>query len=279
MPEKYLPRVAAVHDMSGYGKCSLTVAIPVLSACGVEVCPLCTSLLSANTLFPGFTFFDYTPYMQAHLDHWHSLGLKFDCVYSGFLGSTEQMDYVRQLKTDFDSGLLVVDPVLGDNGQLIPIFDDDMVKAMADLVGLADCATPNVTEACLLTGRPYQGDALSAEDSEGMCREVLALGCGRVVLTGVLRDGKLINAGIDENGYFEQVIDELPYHQHGTGDLFTSTMVGAMMRGHDLRRSVDSAAHFVYDCMEYGHDIPGVFDRGVAFEPLAYRLGGGIYKQ
>ncbi len=128
MSEKYLPRVAAVHDMSGYGKCSLTVAIPVLSACGVEVCPLCTSLLSANTLFPGFTFFDYTPYMKAPIGHWKSLGLKFDCVYSGFLGSTEQIDYVKQLKHDFDSGILVVDPVLGDNGKLIPIFDDAMVK-------------------------------------------------------------------------------------------------------------------------------------------------------
>ena len=279
MSEKYLPRVAAVHDMSGYGKCSLTVAIPVLSACGVEVCPLCTSLLSANTLFPGFTFFDYTPYMKAHIDHWKSLGLKFDCVYSGFLGSTEQMDYVKQLKHDFDSGVLVVDPVLGDNGKLIPIFDDAMVKAMAGLVGEADCATPNVTEACLLTGKPYQSDALSREESERLCRDVLALGCKSVVLTGVLREGRLINAGIDEQGYFELSIDELPYHQHGTGDLFTSTMVGALMRGYGLRQSVDSAAHFVYDCMEYGHDIPDVFDRGVAFEPLAYRLGSGVYQK
>ncbi|MBR5430406.1 MAG: pyridoxamine kinase [Firmicutes bacterium] len=277
MSEKYLPRVAAVHDLSGYGKCALTVALPVLSACGVEVCPLCTSLLSANTLFPGFTFLDYTPYMQAHLDHWKKLGLKFDCVYSGFLGSTRQMDYVRQLHTDFDSGLLVVDPVLGDNGLLIPIFDEEMVRAMAGLVGEADCVTPNVTEACLLTGRPYGGAALSRADSERLCRDVLALGCGSVVLTGVLRDGRLINAGIDEMGYFELDIDELPYHQHGTGDLFASTMVGGLLRGHDLRQAVDSAAHFVYDCMEYGHDIPDVFDRGVAFEPLAYRLGSGVY--
>lgn len=279
MSEKYLPRVAAVHDMSGYGKCSLTVAIPVLSACGVEVCPLCTSLLSTNTLFPGFTFFDYTPYMQAHIDHWKSLGLKFDCVYSGFLGSTQQMDYVKQLKTEFDSGLLVVDPVLGDNGKLITIFDDAMVKAMAELVALADCATPNVTEACLLTGRAYEGDALSKAECEALCREVLALGCGSVVLTGVLREGKLINAGIDHKGYFERVIDELPFHQHGTGDLYTSTMVGALMRGYDLREAVDSAAHFVYDCMEYGRDVADVFDRGVAFEPLAYRLGSGVYKK
>ena len=277
MTDKYLPRVAAVHDMSGYGKCSLTVALPVLSACGVEVCPLCTSLLSANTLFPGFTFFDYTPYMQAHIDHWKRLGLKFDSVYSGFLGSTRQIDFVKQLKSDFDSGLLVVDPVLGDNGKLIPIFDATLVAGMRDLVAVADCATPNVTEACLLTDQTYHGDALSREECEALCRQVLALGCKTIVLTGVLRDGLLINAGLDQQGYFERSIHELPYHQHGTGDLFTSTLLGALMRGYPLRQAVDSAAHFVYDCMEYGRELPDVFDRGVAFEPLAYRLGTGVY--
>jgi len=275
---KSLPRVVAVHDVSGYGKCALTVAMPLISACGVEVCPVPTAVLSTNTLFEGFTFFDYTPYMQAHLDHWKKIGMKMDCVYSGFLGSVEQIDYVMQLIRDFDSGISVIDPVMGDNGIVIKTYTPEMCAHMKNLVAIADYVTPNITEACILTGRDYLGAELTSEESRQLCEEILALGTKHVVLTGVQRDDQLYNCGIDEEGYFECGIDLLSYHQHGTGDVFTSVMVGGLMRGHSLRESVDSAAHFVYDCMEYGHEIEDIFDRGVAFEPLAWKLGNGIYK-
>lgn len=274
---KFLPRVVAVHDVSGYGKCALTVAMPVLSACGVEVCPLPTALLSTNTLFEGFTFFDFTPHMQEYIAHWKKLNLKFNCVYSGFLGSEAQIGYVTQLIKDFDSGISVIDPVMGDNGIVIKTYTPAMCEEMKKLVAVADYVTPNITEACLLTGRKYEGMSLSQDESKAICEDILALGTKNVVLTGVQRGDTLYNCGIDKEGYFELPINLLPYHQHGTGDVFTSVLVGGLMRGYNLRQSVASAASFVYDCMEYGRDIEDIFDRGVAFEPLAWRLGSGLY--
>ena len=276
---KNLPRVAAVHDVSGYGKCALTVAMPVISAAGVEVCPLPTALLSTNTLFDGFTFMDFTPHMDAYLDHWQKLGLEFDCVYSGFLGSEKQIQIVMRLIHDFKSGISVIDPVMGDNGIVIKTYTPGMCKEMVNLVAIADIATPNITEACILTGREYIRGELSSLQSHEICEDIIKLGTKNVVLTGVVRGDKLYNCGIEANGgYFEREIDLLPFHMHGTGDLFTSIMTAGLMRGYDLQQSVDSAAHFIYDAMVYSQNIEDVFDRGVAFEPLAYKLGSGIYQ-
>lgn len=276
---KNLHRVAAVHDVSGYGKCALTVAMPVISAAGVEVCPLPTAVLSTNTLFERFTFFDYTDHMAAHIAHWQELGLTFDCVYSGFLGSEQQMDFVKKLMTEFDSGVSVIDPVMGDNGIVIKTYNQAMCDAMRGLVAMADYATPNVTEACIMTGREYHGEELSLEQARELCRGLREQGVKNVVLTGVQRAGRLHNCIMEEDGgYTEGDIDLLPYHMHGTGDLFTSVMVAGLMNGHSLGESVHSAARFVYDCMEYGHNIEDIFDRGVAFEPLVWKLHTGLYQ-
>ena len=275
---KKLARVAAVHDVSGYGKCALTVAMPVLSAAGVEVCPLPTALLSTNTLFDNFTFFDFTPHMNAYVDHWQQLGLKFDSVYSGFLGSVEQIGIVMRLINEFESGISVIDPVMGDNGVIIKTYTPEMCKEMSKLVAIADLTTPNVTEACILTNREYLSAELDIATSKQICEDIIAMGTKSVVLTGVQRGKKLYNCGISaDTGYFENEIDLLPYHMHGTGDVFTSVLVGGLMRGYDLAQSVESAAAFVYDAMEYSYDIEDVFDRGVAFEAIAYKLGRGIY--
>ncbi|MEG2213791.1 MAG: bifunctional hydroxymethylpyrimidine kinase/phosphomethylpyrimidine kinase, partial [Clostridiales bacterium] len=190
-----LARVAAIHDVSGYGKCALTVAMPVLSAAGVEVCPLPTALLSTNTLFDNFTFLDFTPYMDAYVDHWQKLGLKFDCIYSGFLGSVHQIGIVSRLIKDFDSGIAVIDPVMGDNGNVIKTYTPQMCKEMANLVALSDLTTPNVTEACILTGRKYPGEELDAVTSKQICADIVAIGAKAVVLTGVQRGKKLYNCG------------------------------------------------------------------------------------
>lgn len=273
-----LPRVAAVHDISGYGKCALTVAMPAISAMGVEVCPLPTAVLSSNTLFEGFTFLDFTPHMPAYLDHWQKLGLAFDSVYSGFLGSAEQMGIVARLIQEFDSGLGIVDPVMGDNGIIISTYTQEMCREMVHLVSIADLTTPNMTEACLLTGREYQGAEMDSAGTKALCEDILALGAKSVVLTGIQRGKRLYNCGIEKDGrYFELDIDLLPYHMHGTGDLFSSLLVGGLMRGYDLQQSVSSAALFVYDAMVYSQGIEDAFDRGVAFEPLAHKLGKGIY--
>lgn len=275
---KTLPRVAAVHDVSGYGKCALTVAMPVLSACGVEVCPLPTALLSTNTLFEGFTFMDFTPYMDEYLAHWKKLGLKFNSVYSGFLGSEKQIGIVMRLMKEFESGIAIIDPVMGDNGIVIKTYTPGMCREMVNLVAAADLATPNITEACILTGREYKSAELTEQESRQICEDIVKLGTKAVVLTGVLRGPKLYNCGLEANGeYFEHEIDLLPFHMHGTGDLFTSVLTGGLMRGYDLRKSVQSAAEFVYDAMEASHDLEDVFERGVGFEQIVYKLGSGVY--
>lgn len=279
MMKKKLPRVIAIHDMSGYGKCSLTVAIPTLSAAGVEVCPLPTALLSTNTLFEEFTFFDFTPQIEAYVNHWKKIGLKADCAYSGFLGSAEQIQMVKNLMLDFNCSLKVVDPVMGDNGLIIKTYTKEMCNKMRELVAVADVVTPNLTEAFVLTNREYIEGEVDSKTCQQLCSEILEIGAKNVVLTGVVRGDKLYNCAIDkDNNYTEIVVDVLPYHMHGTGDLFTSVLTAGLVRGYSLNESVESAANFVRDAMIVSYDIEDAFERGVAFEPLAYKLNDGIYK-
>lgn len=276
---KRLPRVAAVHDISGYGKCALTIAIPVISAAGIEVCPIPTALLSTNTSIEGFTFFDFTPYIDEYIDHWQKLALKFDCVYSGFLGSVKQIDTVTRLIRGFAYGISVIDPVMGDHGLLFKTYTPDMCRELARLVAIADYVTPNVTEGCILTGRKYKDAGLDEREAREICQEITAMGTKNVVLTGVVRKDKLFNCGIEKDqGYFEEEIDRLPYNMHGTGDLFSSVMVAGLVRGYPLAKSVASAARFVFDAMAYSKDVKDAFERGVAFEPLVYQLGEGLYR-
>jgi len=278
--KKKLSRVTAIHDMSGYGKCSLTVAIPVISAAGTEVCPLPTALLSTNTLFEGFTFSDFTPQMEGYINHWRKIGFKTDCTYSGFLGSVEQIEIVKNFMLDFSSPLNIVDPVMGDNGIIISTYTPEMCNKMRELVAVADVATPNLTEACILTGRDYLEGEVDSEMSRKLCEEIVQIGAKNVVLTGIVRGDNLYNCAISQDsGYFEVPVDLLSYHMHGTGDLFTSVLTAGLVSSYSLKESVESAANFVRDAMVISNEIEDAFERGVAFEPIAYKLHGGIYNK
>ena len=153
----YIPRVAAVHDLCGYGKCSLGVAIPVLSAAGCDVCPVPTSLFSAHTKFPTFYMHDTTPMLHEYLDAWDREGVEVDAIYSGFLGSAQQVLAIQRLYREHPNALRIVDPVMGDGGQKYPTYTDEMCQATAGLVDGADLLTPNLTEASILTHLPYEG--------------------------------------------------------------------------------------------------------------------------
>lgn len=278
--KKKLARVVAIHDMSGYGKCSLTVAIPTLSAAGVEVCPLPTALLSTNTMFPGFTFFDFTPHLEQYISHWKKIGFTTDCAYSGFLGSVEQIQIVKDFMLDFDCSLKIVDPVMGDNGVVIPTYTPEMCSQMRNLVSVADVATPNLTEACILTGREYIEEAVDSSTAQSLCTELVEAGAKNVVLTGIVRGDKLYNCALSsDNSYFEVAVDVLPFHMHGTGDLFTSVLTAGLVNGYSLPQSVESAANFVRDAMLISDDIENALERGVAFEPIIYKLHGGLYNK
>ena len=268
------PRVAAIHDMSGFGRCSLTVAIPILSAMGVQCCPLPTAFLSTHTGgFEGFTFLDMTDEMPKVADHWASLGLTFQAIYSGFLGSARQIgiveDFIRRFRRP--DTVVVIDPVMGDYGRVYQTYTAAMCDGMARLAELADVITPNLTEAALLLGRPY--DALPAgEAGLRQITEQLSLeGRRSVVLTGAsLAPGRTGAVCYDARTGRTQVVQTayIAHEFHGTGDVFSSVLTGALVRGSTLADAAGQAAEFVRACAQRtaAEDLP--MREGVDFEPL-----------
>ena len=269
----YIPRVAAVHDLCGYGKCSLGVAIPVLSAAGVDVCPVPTSLFSAHTKFPKFHMHDTTPMLNAYLDAWREEGVDLDGIYSGFLGSAEQVDVIRRLFREYPRALRIVDPVMGDGGEKYPTYTDEMCEAMKGLVDGANVLTPNLTEAAILTGMPYAGQNVDDAHVGRTVDALLEMGAKSVVLKGIVRPGeKVIRnyvAVAGEGGAPEEVASELlPFMLHGTGDLFASGLTAAIFCGRNLRAAVEFAGTLVRDAMAITRDQPNYELRGVSFESV-----------
>jgi len=271
---KVLPRVLAVHDMSGFGKCSLTVAIPVISACGAEVCPLPTALLSSSTNYEGWTFSDFTPQMPKYIEHWENMGLKADAIYSGFLGSAEQIDIIIGMGKKFSGAKMIIDPVMGDNGVVYQTYTPEMCAKMSELVAIADIATPNLTEACILTGEDYKTVDTSFAGIEKLTREIAKLGAKNVVITGIERGDILYNCCLEDGEYYEVLNKLYPKRMHGTGDLFTSVLTGGIVTGHYLMKSIESAAKFVYNVVKCSYeDGDGSL---MMFEPFMYTLRNGV---
>ena len=272
-------RVAAVNDLSGFGRCSLTVSIPILSAMGYQVCPVPTAVLSSHTGYPGPLVRDFSGDMAAYLAHWESLGLTFACGYTGFLGHPEQADvlvpFLMRLREQ--GALRLVDPAMADHGRLYSSCSPALVPAMGRLVALASVATPNLTEACLLTGSDYSL-VMEAPDRRRvvaqMARQILDAGCGAVVITGVESGDLIANCVLtDSDAEPVWVCDHrVDRHFAGTGDVFASVLCGWLLRGMPLVDAVGQATAFVYETtaataqwQENGQD-------GIAFEPYLYKL-------
>lgn len=275
--DAYIPRVAAVHDMCGYGKCSLGCAIPVLSAAGVDVCPVPTALFSAHTKFPVFHMHDTTDMLTAYLDAWREEGVDLDGVYSGFLGSAEQVAIIQRLYREYENALRIVDPVMGDGGIKYPTYTDELCAAMAQLVNGADVLTPNLTEASILTGIPYEGQDVSVEFVQKNADALLNMGAKTVIIKGVVHEGESIIrnyiASAADGGAVEEVSSELlPYMLHGTGDLFASALTAAIYTGRTTRDAVDFAGEFVRDAMRVTLEQPDFEMRGVSFEPVLGKI-------
>lgn len=268
------PRVAAIHDLSGFGRCSLTVAIPILSAMGVQCCPLPTAFLSTHTGgFEGFTFLDMTDELPRAAAHWKSLGLDFQAVYSGFLGSERQIGIVADFIRDFRSAgtVAVVDPVMGDHGKVYQTYTPAMCAGTARLARQADVITPNLTEAALLLDIPYA----DLPSGEAGCREIverLSLdGRRSVVLTGASCGPELTGAMCFDarTGHTEAVqTRRVPQEFHGTGDVFTSVLTGALVQGASLPAAARQAVDFVRACAERTALEALPMREGVDFEPL-----------
>lgn len=278
------PRAAVIHDLSGFGRCSLTEVIPILSVMGVQCCPLPTAFLSTHTGgFTGFTFLDMTDELPRAAAHWKSLDLKFQAIYSGFLGSERQIGIVADFIRAFRGSdtLVIVDPVMGDDGKAYQTYTPAMCAGMARLAELADVITPNLTEAAFLLGREPRelldgGRALHDESALRALAEELSLdGKRSVTLTGAaLAPGRTGAMCFDaRTGRTEAVQAEFVAHPlHGTGDVFASVLTGALLRGDSLRDGASLAVDFIHDCAvrTVAQGLP--LREGVDFEPLLGRL-------
>ena len=266
----YIPRVAAIHDLCGYGKCSLGVAIPVLSAAGCDVCPVPTGLFSSHTAFPGFYMHDTTDILEDYLAAWDGIGVQLDAVYSGFLGAPEQVGIIKQVWEAYPDALRVVDPVMADHGKVYPTYTPELVEAMGTLAEGADILTPNLTEAAIMLGREWQGADIGEEAVRTMILELRERGAKNVVLKGIEHGDGLIHnyAWGDSVDFTETTNAKLPYMLHGTGDVFASALLAAVMTGRSLAEATAFAADFTADAMVVSAKQPDFEARGVSFEPL-----------
>lgn len=248
-----MKRIVTLQDISCVGRCSITVALPVISAMGVECGILPTAVLSTHTMFKSFTCKDLSDQITPIADAWEKENISFDAIYTGYLASAAQCAQVCDFFDRFttDDNLVLVDPAMADNGLLYPAFDSDFPAQMAKVCAKADIILPNITEACLLTGMPYKtsyDDNYVRELLEGL----LALGCKTAVLTGVsFEQGQLGVVYLDRGGrYFSYFTRHCPQSFHGTGDLYSSTVLGGLMRGLNLGNALSLAADYVVACIE-----------------------------
>jgi len=245
-----LKRVAAIHDISGFGKCSLTVALPIISAAGIEASVLPTAVLSTHTGgFTGFTYRDLTADIQPIADHWKSLDICFDAIYTGFLGSFEQLDLVTKFFESFKTGetLILVDPVMADNGELYSIFSPEFAVGMRKLCEKADIIVPNLTEAALLLGESYNPGPYSQSYIQNILKKLSALGPKKIVLTGVFFDDEELGAASYDTVSGETAYGlekRVPGYYHGTGDVFGSALLAAIMNGFPLDEASRIAVRF-----------------------------------
>lgn len=265
-------RVAAIHDISCVGRCSLTVALPIISAAGFDTSVLPTAVLSTHTGgFEGFTYRDLTEDIEPISKHWQSLDLKFDAMYSGFLGSFEQIDLVADLFSTFRTKdtLVMVDPVMADNGVLYSVYSPEMAKGMAKLCSKADIIVPNLTEAAFMLEEDYIGDTYSQEYVEATLRKLSDLGAKNVVLTGISFEKNKLGAA-SYNRESDQVSyafnDRIEGHFHGTGDVFGSALLSALLNDFSLEESIQIAVDYTHKCISLTVETDQERRYGVCFE-------------
>lgn len=278
--QDYIPRIAAVHDLCGYGKCSLGVAIPVLSAGGCDVCPVPTGLFSSHTAFPGWYMHDTTPILEDYLKAWEGICVDIDAIYSGFLGDPKQVEIIESLYKKYPKAIKFVDPVMADHGKIYPTYTSELCQAMVRLASNADILTPNLTEAAIILGEPiedkWEGTDITDEQAHDKVRRLLNLGAKNVVLKGIQREGeqRIRNfvGGVETEDILEVNNDYVEYMLHGTGDVYASCVLAGIMKGKSLIESTEFAGEFVHDAMIVSSRQPHFMERGVSFETLLGRV-------
>ncbi len=279
----FVPRLAMINDIAGFGRCSTTVSLPVISVMKVQVCPVPTSVLSNHLGFPLCHFDDYTSHMRDYIKVWKELGLTFDGLYCGFLGNEEQIDIVREFVEMFRPPRFLLDPVMGDHGRAYSSITKTHVQKMKELLPLADIITPNITEACLLTGTSWKDGEWTMQELSGLC-ERLADICQQesvtsgeastgttangasIVITGIRQGDSLVNFLWDDGVYTTVSTPIAGASRPGTGDIFASILAADAVRGETLLSSVQKAANFVGLCIAGSEKAGTPVQEGVVFE-------------
>ena len=266
-----MKRVLTIQDISCIGKCSLTAAIPILSAAGIEPAIVPTAVLSTHTMFQGFTFRDLTDDMEPILEHWKKEGFTFDAIYTGYLGSIRQIDIVKHFIDTFagPATTVIVDPAMADNGKLYTGFDESFARKMGELCGKADIVLPNISEACLMLGEPYPGEDADEKTVSGLLEKMKSLGAGISVITGTsFRDDTFGFTGlISETGEeFRFGTARVPYRSHGTGDVFAAAFTGALLNDKTTREALEIAACYTAACIRNTYETPGSVNYAVNLE-------------
>ncbi len=290
------PKIAMINDIAGYGRCSTTVSLPIISSMGIQVCPVPTSLFSNHTGFPVHFMHDCTAILPDYLEKWRELGLSFDGIYCGFLGSVAQIDIVRDfLASQRRNGagsacstamspVVILDPVMGDHGKAYRTVTSRHCSEMKELLSMADIITPNITEACLLTGAGYRETGWSTEELTSLTEQLHAMGPAKIVITGMQEEGEFVNfisikqEEGNSNGYCHgychgycrmHIAGE---SRPGTGDIFASVIAADAVNGVDFFQSVEKAAGFVRTCTQASATLHIPREQGVCFENFLYLL-------
>lgn len=272
------PRTAAIHDLAGIGRCSLTAAIPILSAMGIQVCPFPTAVLSNQTGFPRYELVDLTDRMEAFGQCWAPWYGRFDAVYSGFLGNPRQAEITRGLveKLRGEDTLVLVDTVLGDHGMRYPIFDEEMCSRVRELAFDADVITPNLTEACLLAGEPAEAaqDMQSRAELIQLASYLASQGPGTVVITGIRDEDQVANLAYikEDSRCFWESSRRIGYSYSGTGDVLASILCGGLVHGLPLGEVLRTACRFLETALEETTESGSDPREGIIFEPFLGQL-------
>ncbi|MBO5022748.1 MAG: pyridoxamine kinase [Clostridia bacterium] len=250
-----MKRIVTIQDISCVGKCSLTVALPIISAMGTEAAVIPTAVLSTHTAFSNFTFCDLTKEIAPICEHWKNAGIGFDAIYTGYLGSFEQIELTERLIADFktEENIILVDPAMADGGKLYKGFTVDFAKRMASLCAKADVIVPNLTEASFMLGIPYVDCGYDETYIRDVLKKLTDLGCKTAVLTGVsFEAGKLgvMSYNSETGEYFSYFRERIPESFHGTGDVYASTFLGALMRGRSVEDALMIATDFTVESIK-----------------------------
>lgn len=268
-------KIAVINDFSGFGRCSIAVSLPIISAMKIQCCPLPTSIFSNHTGFVDYFFDDYTRNMEMYASKWKKLDLRFKGISTGFLGSKEQISivekFVREFKTE--DTVVVVDPVMGDNGKAYATYTQEMCIKMKEMIKFADIITPNLTEACILTDTEYKHEGWSEEGIRDLAIKLSKEGKCKVVITGIYMGDYIGNYIYEKDNYGEMIKSNIVGEERsGTGDIFSSIIVADAVNGVDFKESVKKAADFICKCIKKSIELDIPKTDGVCFEEVLYEL-------